>query len=213
MEEIAQIFDEDSEEGAEKARTRAQEEEKEMFDRIERGDRLKDPEMAKAQRMLKAQYPCMGGFQSTLRSTAPPGFDACGSEGVQIHFTAGCHWVVSTSIGGAITVIDTLWDFVHSHLEQDLYKIYAGKVQEGKLDVTMAGCQKQSGYNDCGVFAIAYATELCHGASPLTETRFDQKQLRSHLSRCFHSGLLQPFPKTGHPVEAKDEKKFLLAAP
>lgn len=54
--------------------------------------------------------------------------------------------------------------------------------------------QWQSGYNDCGLFAIAFAASLCAGESPTNKT-FDQSAMREHLKKCFITGNLSPFPE------------------
>ena len=52
----------------------------------------------------------------------------------------------------------------------------------------------QSGYTDCGVFAIAYAVEIAHGYDPASVI-FDQSKMRNHLHHCLTSKTLTRFPK------------------
>ena len=54
----------------------------------------------------------------------------------------------------------------------------------------------QPNANDCGVHAIAYATELSYGADPVTCT-WHVKKMRRHLLLCLESGVLTRFPKIG----------------
>jgi len=49
-------------------------------------------------------------------------------------------------------------------------------------------------YNDCGLFAIVFATSLCSDKQP--ESYFyDQQKMssRSHFLRCFERGILEEF--------------------
>ena len=50
------------------------------------------------------------------------------------------------------------------------------------------------GSNDCGLFAIAYATELAHGGDP-AKVVYSQGEMRSHFIKCLENGILTPFPR------------------
>ena len=69
-------------------------------------------------------------------------------------------------------------------------KIQVAQIYGGKhvaLLVEISPVHQQNGIVDCGVFAIAFATDLCHG--------FDQKKMRRHLISCLEKKRFQPFPK------------------
>ena len=57
----------------------------------------------------------------------------------------------------------------------------------------MTFVQKQEGFKDCGVFAIAFATSLAFGKNP-EELQFDQEKLRSHLIYCLEQKCFEEFP-------------------
>ena len=46
--------------------------------------------------------------------------------------------------------------------------------------------QKQLGASDCGLFAVPFATDLCHGIEP-TNQSYDQDAMREHYVSCFES--------------------------
>ena len=50
--------------------------------------------------------------------------------------------------------------------------------------------------SDCGLFAIAIATDLCFGIQPGL-TAYSQSKMRQHLVACFVKGKMEPFPKMG----------------
>ena len=54
--------------------------------------------------------------------------------------------------------------------------------------------QWQSGYNDCGIFCIAFATAICAGSNPVSKI-YDQGKIRYHLLQCLETGVLRPFPE------------------
>lgn len=53
----------------------------------------------------------------------------------------------------------------------------------------------QEGSNDCGLFAIAMAYDLCMGVNPVTR-KYVQKEMRSHLHSCINNKKLKQFPGT-----------------
>lgn len=63
----------------------------------------------------------------------------------------------------------------------------------GKLNIRQIPVQQQNGAIDCGLYAIAYATELCHGRTP-RNARFHQEGMRQHLHRCLSQGVIESFP-------------------
>ncbi len=62
--------------------------------------------------------------------------------------------------------------------------------QAKSFTIMSISSQQQSGSNDCGLYAIAAATSLCHGEAPNAVIW----EMRGHLLRCFKSGKLTPFP-------------------
>ena len=62
---------------------------------------------------------------------------------------------------------------------------------ELKFDIMNIQCQENM--NDCGLFAIAYATELVYGEDPCF-CHFQTEVMRSHLMKCLESGVMERFP-------------------
>ena len=54
---------------------------------------------------------------------------------------------------------------------------------------------KQIGSADCGLFAPAFATDLCQGLDPTTQS-YDQALMRQHYVTCLKSAKVTAFPKT-----------------
>lgn len=63
-----------------------------------------------------------------------------------------------------------------------------------ELKLLKLAVQQQVGMVDCGVFAIAYAVEICHGANP-EKAIFQQEHMRQHLFVCLENQKFTPFPK------------------
>ena len=62
-------------------------------------------------------------------------------------------------------------------------KIYRVPNCNFTLEIRTVSVQQQKGSSDCGVFAVAYAVEVCLGRNP-QYARFDQTRMRNHLYEC-----------------------------
>ena len=58
--------------------------------------------------------------------------------------------------------------------------------------------QQQDGLHDCGLFAIAYATEECLGRRP-ESANFEQTLMHQHVIKCLHNRSFDPFPRATSP--------------
>lgn len=59
--------------------------------------------------------------------------------------------------------------------------------------------QRQANDKDCGLFALAFSTDVCHGIDPATQS-YDQVKLREHYVSCLDSRNMVPFPRTTRRV-------------
>ena len=180
-----------------------------MREELKSGLWLTDEHIGLAQELLEKDYPQISGFQCTLLSQndgfVPVKSD---SDALQFHHTNGNHWVLSTTIGGEVTVVDSNWQgHMNSSLTHQLAQIYRAHIdsQEDDGDVTFLSVhiprvQQQSGGSDCGLFAIAFAVHIL-GGNNIEDIEFNQGKMRSHLNSCFWKKKLLPFPtlnQTGH---------------
>ena len=60
--------------------------------------------------------------------------------------------------------------------------------------------QKQIGGTDCGLLALAFATDLCFGLDPHNQ-KYKQNEMHQHFIHCLESGKMTPFPKTDQRVQ------------
>lgn len=72
--------------------------------------------------------------------------------------------------------------------------LYGVRAKRGSLRVDICHVAIQEGSNDCGLFAIAYATELAHGGDP-AKVVYSQGEMRSHFIKCLENGIPTPFPR------------------
>jgi hypothetical protein len=189
---------------------------------LDRGDELRllggrwlyDTHISAAQRLLREQFSTIDGLVSPLVGTAPGGFPAAMHGAVQIHYNEQHHWVTSTagvvgSNSSGVYVYDSLSTgrllcALRRQLA-DMYRVLADK--DGKIEVTIKAVQQQSrGMGNCGPFAVAFATALCHGIDP-NHVSFSERSLRKHLHACFQSGTLTCFPEATRNVAKSAEVK------
>ena len=135
---------------------------------------------------------------------------------VQVHNNESLHWVTSTSgilNEGYVCVYDSLSTgrLVPALRRQlaDLYRTLSGK--DGRIRVTVKAVQRQlMGKGNCGAFAIAFATSICHGIDPST-VAFSERPLRRHIHECLQSGKMTPFPHTRRHVPRGNEVQISIS--
>ena len=155
--------------------------------------RLDDNVINQSQKLLKKQFPNIGGWQDTL--LCQTSFSAVTDESVQIHHTGKNHWVCSTSINGHLRVYDSSSSKnITSSMEIQLAECYQTLATDRTLAVELPPAQTQQGGVDCGLFAIAFAYELANGNDP-SDVSFDQGKMRQHLVQCLEKGRLEAFPR------------------
>ena len=84
---------------------------------------------------------------------------------------------------------------IASSLQTQIAQIY-GPNKHGNVCVEVNPVQQQDGGPvDCGLFAIAFATELAYGNDPV-RVSYVQSAMRDHLLLCLEQGKMEPFPCT-----------------
>ena len=82
---------------------------------------------------------------------------------------------------------------------------------EPVIEFDIKQTQFQVGSSDCGLFSIAYTTDLAYGNNPAVY-RYKQKLLsyRSHLEVCLSSNKLLLFPSAdlARPLKSKKEHMY-----
>lgn len=122
----------------------------------------------------------------------------------QIHHNSKSHWIGSfkTENSDIVTVVDSLYSpkTINSSISVQLSQIYAN-AKSDVIRVSVPHVQRQEDFSSCGVFAIAYLTELLHDnfKTEVTHLRFNRKLMRSHLLNCIDSENFTIFPKIKFP--------------
>ena len=146
---------------------------------ISKGDWLNDNVISGYQQLLKKQKP-VSGLQDTILGQSLQ-FSVESKEFVQVLHVFGSHWVAISTVGcekGEVNWFDSLHCKPSSAAEKMIADLvqYPGK----KLQVLVCNVQKQMGYNDCGIFALAFVTAVAFGIDPCS-LYFKQELMRPHL--------------------------------
>jgi hypothetical protein len=165
-----------------------------------------------AQAMLRQQFPTVSGLFATGSITllgSPPELN---TKFVQILHLGGNHWVTASNIGcpkNSVNIFDSLSPQNNHTLSAQVASFL--KCKDSSIRMVWPHFQRQSGYDDCGLFAIASAYELCRGEDP-TLLKFQQVQMRAHLMSCYFNGNISSFQSTArrphHPVKMDNIRIF-----
>ncbi|XP_066292910.1 uncharacterized protein [Branchiostoma lanceolatum] len=163
---------------------------------LQSDDMLTDKHIHAAQMLLRRQYPGLAGLQDTAVGASSYGYTRVSGEGLQIHHAGILHWVVSSSIGGHVSVYNSLPSKINASLEDQLCQCYApsANMDTDVLTVKVPRVQVQGSRFTCGLFAIAWAVDIAMGTD-VTQVRYEESRMRAHLLVCFERGHLSPFPQ------------------
>ena len=144
------------------------------------------------------------GLQSVLNGAASTmGFDVQPDEFIQVLNTGSSHWVMVSTIGAlhpTVHIYDRLFSQLGAKLQEQNSRsktpgadsnLLATSRQE--IIIKFIDVPMQSGTNDCGLFAIAYAVTLALGQQP-EEYQFNQAGMRTHFLHCLEKQNISMFP-------------------
>ena len=154
---------------------------------------LADSEIHAGKKRIKKQHPFISGFHSPsiwgdLVMPEP-------SEFIQIKNTSGSHWVWLSTIGSPSGTVK-LYNSIRSSCPNKVVLEHASRMlftKEQSITFVIPPVQEQIGPNDCGLFALAFATSLCQGMPP-EEREYDQALTRRHYVDCLEQLAIKPFP-------------------
>ena len=90
-----------------------------------------------------------------------------------------------------VNVYDSLFHTASSHTKKQIACIVNAAYPRIKLNFMDVTCQ--NGSDNCGLFAVAYATTICYGKKP-EKFIFDQGLMRRHFLKCLENNLMAEFP-------------------
>ena len=115
-------------------------------------------------------------------------------EFIQIINGGSNHWFTISTIGTKhpeVLSYDSLYTSIAEDVKMQISSLLC--TIEKSIILKFVNTVKQAGVNDCGLFAIAYATALCLGKSP-GKYRFKQDLFRKNLLTCLEHQRFTMFP-------------------
>ena len=116
----------------------------------------------------------------------------------------------------AVVIYDSLYENIDASVKEKFVKQMAYMIAPTSKEMYLewADIQKQVRGSDCGLFAIAVATNLCCGVL-LQECFWHQSRRRKHLCDCFDKGVMFEFPKwskSRHHKEYRHKERIQISA-
>lgn len=139
--------------------------------------------------MLKRQFPNIEGLGHTLLQQQKPVKKI--ESGVQFIHNRD-HWIVASNSGCDANVIK-VYDSMYTSVAQGKSKVILNLFHTSASPPTepVDEMQKQSNGKECGLYAIAVATNIL---SDTNTHNFQEQLMRSHLLECYHNNKIIPFP-------------------
>lgn len=137
-------------------------------------------------RLLKREFPHINGLcppdPQSIRAFANKPL----ANSVFIFNACGDHWVTISNVN---VDDDEYWHIYDSYrYDADSFRDFFRLIYPNRNSVFIRkiSVQMQRGQNDCGLFALAFATSLCYGENP-SEMQYVQKSLRKHYRSCLET--------------------------
>ena len=121
---------------------------------------------------------------------------------IQVLHVGNCHWITTSNVtheGGSISDAVNIYDSgrattVTSEVKKLICSFF--KSSSDSIHFDLMNIQSQLNGSDCGLFALACATELAYGKDPVL-CRWDCSMMRPHLIKCLEQGKMIEFPTDG----------------
>ena len=162
-------------------------------ERLESGKWLNTRLIEAAQLILSKQFPDVKGFQSPLFGQNLS-FRKVEGSFIQILHTRQSHWIAVSDVccsRGEVVVYDSAYNSLDLNCKKQLFSLM--QPTSNSVRIHLANIQRQPNASDCGLFAIACATELANKKDP-THCWWNVHQMRQHLKNCLEEGTIEPFP-------------------
>ena len=97
---------------------------------------------------------------------------------------------------GVVKVLDSFLSSEGQIADETVLQICNIYTSPDRIEIRRLKVQQQIGSIDCGLFAIAFATELCEmlGSLDLEKVIFKQTMMRQHLEHCIRENRMEVFP-------------------
>ena len=161
---------------------------------------LNDNIIQAAQVLLKGQFGSdIAGWQSPLLGQVAQFKTVIDKPFLQTMHISN-HWILVSNMpynkeSNNIYIYDSLLTSISDSIVNTVCSFFKWRATD-HLNFDMVNLQRQTNSYDCGVFCVAFATELAYGGDP-AKCSWYLSRMRSHLIQGLENRKLQPFPKMG----------------
>ena len=162
--------------------------------------------------LLRLKYPQQNGLQDTSYLRDKKTWPSHPSNFIQIICVSDCHWACLSNVFCDQGCVD-LYDSLHtipieegSIVQQACTILKSQKLTS--ITVNVVNVQHQVGFDDCGLYAIVMAIDLCEGRDPF-RCEYDQSSMRSKLKDCFEDEALSVFSVTCAPGNCSRKHRYI----
>ena len=151
--------------------------------------------------LLKNKFPDQNGLEDTCFLSYCYKWDSNSESFIQILFVCGNHWVCVSNKICASNSVEYFDSFVTVPEDKGDIACQISSIvvtDNPTFDINVVNVHQQEGSDNCGLYALAYAFDLCFGIDPF-ESKYKQEAMRVHLHSCIEHEEVKPFPV----VEAK----------
>jgi len=153
--------------------------------------------------LLHKQFPNVNGLCSPARIHL---YNGSLENSIFIFNANANHWLTISNLN-----CNNVWNVYDSLSYQKELLINFFQVilpNEEKVSVSFENVQQQVGGNDCGLFALAFATSLCYKDVP-SLIFYDQISLRNHYVKCIEDNEIQRFPSKPKRGSTRNASKLI----
>ena len=98
---------------------------------------------------------------------------------VQILHCRGCYWITISTIDCQTEMVN-IYDSLFSDVDDETQKAIRKVFNESSISFSLPKMQRQKGTNDCGLFAVAFATKICFSHNPVDVSAMEYTQCALH---------------------------------
>ena len=166
-----------------------------LLSKLEKDNWLNNRHITQYLNLLKNQFPQINGLEDSCDLLNKKYKPVVGKSNIYI-INIRSHWATITNM---ISNKDDwyLLDSLTGKSDRTTIKDFMGKItnkQKIVLNIlSIKYVQQQLGFDDCGLFALAFTTSLCY-KQKVNQLTFQQPLMRQHYRDCLKNGIATMFP-------------------
>ena len=162
---------------------------------------LDDEDINKVMELIKKQFPHLTGLHNCLIGHTHQSFPKTHGNFLQILHVNENYWITVHNVP-QLNIVNVYGSTYESTSEDAKWQIAALlRTKDNQIELKIQNVQYQNEFTDCGIFAVAFATDLAYGCNP-SKCHYKQDLFRSHFLKCLHLQNMTPFPSTAKRFRA-----------